>query len=83
MNIPRHLGQITTVSSLVSLASGFFLLGILMLSNRNTEVSPIPGGVIGILLGVGFLLLAFSYWRYEAPRPRGAGDIKISTSFED
>jgi hypothetical protein len=52
------------------LASGFFLLGILILSNRNTEASPIPGGVIGILLGVGFLMLAFSYWRYEAPKPR-------------
>ena len=70
MNISRRLGQITTVSSLVGLASGFFLLGILILSNRNTEASPIPGGVIGILLGAGFLMLAFSYWRYEALKPR-------------
>ncbi len=82
MNIPRHLGQITTVSSLVSLASGFFLLGILILSNRNAEASPITGGVIGILLGVGFLMLAFSYWRYEAPRPRSRR-YQISPSFED
>ena len=70
MNIQRSLRQITTVSSLVSLASGFFLLGILILSNRNMEASPIPGGVIGILLGVGFLMLAFSYWRYEPPKLR-------------
>ena len=70
MNIQRRLGQITTVSSLVSLASGFFLLGILILSNRDKEAFPIPGGVIGILLGVGFLMLAFSYWRYESPKPR-------------
>jgi hypothetical protein len=70
MNMQRRLRQITTVSSLVSLASGFFLLGILILSNRNTEAAPIPGGVIGILLGAGFLMLAFSYWRYQSPKLR-------------
>jgi hypothetical protein len=66
MNTQRRLKRITTASSLVGLALGFLLLGLLILSKQSSEGMPIAGGVVGILLGTAFLLLAFSYWRHEA-----------------
>jgi hypothetical protein len=64
MNTQRRLGKITTASSLVGLALGFFLLGTLILSRENSEGVPIAGGVVGVLLGAAFLMLAVSYWRH-------------------
>lgn len=66
MNTQRRLRRITIASSLVGLAIGFLLLGILILSNQNGEDALIAGGVVGILLGTAFLMLACSYWRNEA-----------------
>jgi len=66
----RRLGKITTASSLVGLAFGFFLLGILILSNEKSEGAQIAGGVVGIALGTTFLALAFSYWRHESLKSR-------------
>lgn len=66
MNTRGRLGKITTASSLVGLALGFFLLGFLILRKGNSEGMPIAGGITGLLLGTVFLILALSYWRYEA-----------------
>ena len=55
-------------TSLVGLAIGFLLLGLLMLmpSNQSNENAQIASGVVGVLLGTAFLVLACSYWRHEA-----------------
>jgi succinate-acetate transporter protein len=65
MSIQRWVGKITVASSLVGLAVGFLLLGILILCKENSEGIPMAGGVVGILLGTTFLMLAFSYWRHQ------------------
>jgi hypothetical protein len=66
MSRQKRFRKITTTSSLAGLAFGFILLGILMLEKESSEGIPILGGVVGIFLGTSFLMLAFSYWRYEA-----------------
>jgi hypothetical protein len=69
MRIDQRLRKITTASSLVGLALGFLLLGILIVSKSNREAAPITGGALGILLGTAFLVLAFSYWRHQPLKP--------------
>jgi hypothetical protein len=66
MKDENGLGKITTATSLVGLALGFFLLGSLILSKGSIEGPQIAGGIVGILVGTAFLILAFSYWRNEA-----------------
>jgi hypothetical protein len=66
MNSQMGLKKITTASSLVGLALGFFLLGILILAEGNSEGAQIAGGAVGIFLGAAFLMSAFSYWRHGA-----------------
>jgi hypothetical protein len=75
MNTQRWLRKIAIATSLVGLAIGFLLLGLLILipSNQNNEDTPIASGVVGILLGTAFLLLACSYWRHEALKLRRGG----------
>jgi hypothetical protein len=72
MNTQRWLKRITIATSLVGLAIGFLLLGFLMLmpSNQSKEDAQIASGVVGILLGTAFLMLACSYWRHEALKLR-------------
>ena len=66
MDTQRHLEKLTTTSSLVGLALGFFVLGILILAKGDSEGVSISGGFISVLLGTAFLMLAFSYWRHGA-----------------
>jgi hypothetical protein len=65
MSFQRRLERITTASSLIGLALGFLLLGGLILFNKGEETIPIAGGIVGLVLGMIFLMLAFSFWRYE------------------
>jgi hypothetical protein len=65
MNNQRLSGKLTIASSLVGLAFGFLLLGILILSNQSSEGTSIVPGAIGILLGAMFFMSAFFYWRNE------------------
>jgi hypothetical protein len=66
MSTQKWFRKITTASSLAGLAAGFLLLGILILSKENSEGVPTAAGVVGILLGMAFLMLFFLYWRREA-----------------
>ena len=66
MSAQKWFRKITTASSLAGLAGGFLLLGILILSKENSEGVPIAAGVVGILLGMAFSMVFFSYWRHEA-----------------
>jgi hypothetical protein len=79
MNTQSWLRRITIATSLVGLAVGFLLLGLLILipSNQNNEDTPIASGVVGILLGTAFLMLACSYWRHEALKMRRGGEERF------
>jgi hypothetical protein len=66
MDTQRRLARITTASSLAGLALGFSLLGILILAKGDSEGASTAGGLIGILLGATFLMLAFTF-RPSAP----------------
>ena len=66
MDTQRHLEKLTTMSSLVGLALGFFVLGILILAKGDGEGVSMAGGFISVLLGTAFLTSAFSYWRHGA-----------------
>ena len=79
MNTQSWLRRITIATSLVGLAIGFLLLGLLILipSNQNSEDAPIASGVVGILLGTAFLMLACSYWRHEALKLRRGGEERF------
>ncbi|MBV9298362.1 MAG: hypothetical protein JO066_05245 [Verrucomicrobia bacterium] len=59
------MGKLTVASSLIGLAFGFLLLGILILSNQTGEGISVLAGATGILLGTAFFMLAFSYWRQQ------------------
>jgi hypothetical protein len=65
MNFQRRIGRIATASSLIGLASGFLFLGCLILLKKGEEEIPIVGGIVGIVVGMIFLVSAFSFWRYE------------------
>jgi hypothetical protein len=60
METQRRLERITTTFSLVGLALGIFLLGILTLVNRQSQDASIAGGFIDILLRTAFLRSAFT-----------------------
>jgi hypothetical protein len=60
MKDQNGLGKVTIATSLVGLALGFFLLGFLILSKGSSEGPQIAGGVVGMLVGTAFLILAFS-----------------------
>jgi uncharacterized membrane protein len=79
MNTQRWLRRITIATSLVGLAIGFLLLGLLMLmpSHQSREDAQIASGVVGILLGTAFLILACSYWRHEALKMRRGGEERF------
>jgi hypothetical protein len=71
MDTQTQLDKLLTTLSLVGLASGFFLLGILILSKGDSEGASLAGGFISILLGTAFLLSALSYWRAARYLMRG------------
>ncbi len=63
MDTQRRLERITTASSLVGMALGFSLLGILILVKGDSDGVSTAGGLIGIFLGATFLMLAFTAGR--------------------
>jgi hypothetical protein len=79
MNTQKWLRRITIATSLGGLAIGFLLLGLLMLVpfNQSSKDAQIASGVVGILLGTVFLMLACSYWRHEALKMRRGGEERF------
>ncbi|MBV8142063.1 MAG: hypothetical protein JOZ60_08470 [Verrucomicrobia bacterium] len=65
MNGRKALWKLIIASSLVGLALGFLLIGILILSKAGSEGAPIVSGALGVLLGATFFTAAFSYWKHE------------------
>ena len=64
MRIQRRLQKISTAISLVGLALGFSALGLLILAKKHDGGASITGGILGILVGVAFLIAACLHWKY-------------------
>jgi hypothetical protein len=64
MRTQRRLENISTSISLVGLALGFTVLGLLIIAKEPDGGASITGGILGILVGVAFLVSACLHWKY-------------------
>ena len=64
MRTQKRLEKISTALSLVGLALGFSVLGLLIVSKEHDGGASITGGILGILLGTAFLIAACLHWKY-------------------
>jgi hypothetical protein len=71
MKTQRPLEKISTTISLAGLALGFSALGLLIVAKSHDGGVSIAGGILGILLGVAFLMAGYLHWKY-AQRIQGA-----------
>jgi peptidoglycan/LPS O-acetylase OafA/YrhL len=63
MRTQRRVAKISTAISLLGLALGFSVLGLLIVANEHDGSTSIIGGIIGILLGAAFLIAACLHWK--------------------
>ena len=63
MRTQKRLEKISTAISLLGLALGFSALGLLMVAKEHVDGTSIIGGILGILLGVAFLIAACLHWK--------------------
>ena len=63
MRTQRRLQKISTAISLMGLALGFSVLGLLIVAKEHDGGASITGGILGILLGVAFLIAACLHWK--------------------
>jgi Na+/proline symporter len=63
MRTHRRLEKTLTAISLVGLALGFSILGLLIVAKEQDGGASITGGILGILLGAGFLIAAGLHWK--------------------
>jgi hypothetical protein len=63
MRTQRRLQKISTAMSLVGLALGFSVLGLLIIAKEQGGSASITGGILGILLGAAFLIAACLHWK--------------------
>jgi len=63
MRTQRRLEKISTAISLVGLALGFSVLGLLIVAKEHDGGASIIGGILGILLGATFLIAACLRWK--------------------
>jgi hypothetical protein len=63
MRTQRRLQKISTALSLVGLALGFSVLGLLIIANEHDGGASITGGILGILLGAAFLIATCLHWK--------------------
>ena len=64
MRTQRRLQKISTAISLVGLALGFSVLGLLIIAKDHDGGASITGGILGILVGVTFLIASCLHWKY-------------------
>jgi uncharacterized membrane protein YidH (DUF202 family) len=63
MRTQRRLQKISTSISLVGLAFGFSVLGLLIVAKEHDGGASVTGGILGILVGVAFLIAACLHWK--------------------
>jgi uncharacterized membrane protein YidH (DUF202 family) len=64
MRTQKRLQKISTSLSLVGLALGFSVLGFLIVAKEHDGGISITGGILGILVGLAFLIAARLHWNY-------------------
>ena len=57
------MAQVLAAISLIGLALGFSVLGLLIVANEHDGGASMTGGIISILLGAAFLITAFLHWK--------------------
>jgi hypothetical protein len=58
MRTQSRLQKISTAISLFAMATGFSVLGFMIVVNQHDAGASIPGGILGLLLGAAFLIAA-------------------------
>ena len=64
MRTQKRLEKISTTISLLGLALGFSALGLLIVAKEHDGGASITGGILGILVGLAFLIAACLHWKY-------------------
>jgi hypothetical protein len=64
MRTQRRLEKLLTTISLVGLALGFSGLGLLIIAKDHDGDASITGGILGVLVGLAFLIAACLHWKY-------------------
>jgi len=67
MRTQKRLEKISTAISLLALALGFSVLGLLIVAKEHEGAASIAGGILGIVLGVTFLIAACLHWKCGDP----------------
>jgi hypothetical protein len=63
MRTQRRVENISITISLIGLAFGFSVLGLLIVAKEHDGGASITGGILGILLGAAFLTVACLRWK--------------------
>ena len=63
MRTQKRLEKISTTISLLGLAVGFSVLGLLIVAKEHDGGASITGGILGVLLGAAFLIAACLHWK--------------------
>jgi hypothetical protein len=63
MRTQKRLEKISTAISLLGLALGFSVLGLLIVAKEHDGGASITGGILGILLGAAFLISVCLHWK--------------------
>ena len=63
MRTQKRLEKISTAISLLALAFGFSVLGLLIVAKEHENAASIAGGILGIFLGATFLIAACLHWK--------------------
>ena len=71
MRTQKRLEKISTAISLLGLALGFSVLGLLIVAKEHDDGASIIGGILGILLGAAFLIAACLHWKCSEQIQRG------------
>ena len=65
MRTQNRLEKISTAISLLALALGFSVLGLLIVAKEHENAASMVGGTLGIFLGATFLIAACLNWKRD------------------
>jgi hypothetical protein len=64
MKTQRRAENISTTISLIGLAFGFSVLGLMIVAKEHHGGASIAGGILGIFLGAAFLIAGYLHWKF-------------------
>jgi uncharacterized membrane protein YidH (DUF202 family) len=83
MRTQKRLEKISTAISLLALALGFSVLGLLIVAKEHEDAASIASGILGIFLGATFLIAACLHWNCDDQIQGGfqAEEAPVAESF--